>query len=334
MEQIKNKNTIKVKSKDITVENFLSFKDGDFIISIYNGLLNLYDGKSLRSKQIFKYEFKNIYILTEKEFAIIYGDRFEIYNFNEDRTSHIFIQSIIPNGISTKIKLDKLLNGDILFYSYNLGSINIEVFRKNINNNSYENQYQFLSHDLDGIIDINKSELLGYQYSISGELLTFKILNNENYKVKKQNKIETFSVKKEKKRIYLNSPILIKVEKNKVISFGGNNIYIFEIDNLELETTISLTKTVVKVLIRPKGILIFSKERIKHIQLASFKEKYYLNNIIINFDYNDIIQNNEKDITDKLGEHKTLFEVYNYQNNGLAIINENQELTIYDNYDL
>ena len=329
MKEQKKVNIPKFRSKELQVENFLPFEDGDFILICSKKNSILYDGKTLKAKQFLKFSSNNFYILTEKEFAILFYDKFEIYNFNEDKTSYTFIQSVIPNGIYTKQKIEKLLNGDILFYSYNLGSINNEVFR----NNLYENQFKFLTHDLDGIIDLNKSEALGYKYNTSDEILIFKIFNNENYKVKNQNKIITMSKKTLKKRIYLKQPILIKIYENKIISFGGKNIYIFEIEYLELETTINLNKNIIKELIRPKGIIFYTTDRI-YVDENDIRgiEKYYINNLMINYDNNELIEKSEKDITDELGEHKNIFEVFNYQKNGLAIINESKELLLYDNY--
>lgn len=328
MEENENINIPKF-STNLVNEIFYSFKDGDFIINKYE----LYDGKSFKLKLTLDY-CSYIYILDEIEIALLYESSIQINKFNENRTLCQFIQSIIPNGMSLLRNIVKLLNGDILCYSNSLGIINIEVFRKNLNNNLYENQLQYFIHDLDGVISINKSEALGYRFDISDEYLLFKVFNNENYKVKKQKKTLTQEIITNKKRIYLSKPILIKIYQNKIISTGGNNIYLFDLNNLELETTINITKRIIKILINSKRILLFTFER-SEIDENNLRrqEKYYINNLIINYDNNDIKQSNEKDITDKLGEYKTLFKIFNYKDNGLAIINENR-LIIYENYEV
>lgn len=328
MEENKNINIPKFRSY-LVVESFYSFEDGDFIINDYE----LYDGKSFKLKITLDSKSRYIYMLDEKEIALLYESSIQINKFNENRTLCQFLQSIIPNGFLLLRNIEKLLNGDILCYSNNLGAINIEIFRKNLNNNLYENQFQYFTHDLDGIISINKSEALGYRFDISDEYLLFKVFNNENYKVKKQKKTLTQEKVTNKKKIYLSKPILIRIYQNKIISTGGNNIYIFDLDNMELETTINISKRIIKILIGSKRILLFTFERINENDIKR-QEKYYINNLIINYDNNDIKQSNEKDITDKLGKYKTIFQVYNYKDNGLAIINENRHLIIYENYEV
>ena len=186
---------------------------------------------------------------------------------------------------------------------------------------------------MNDIIDLADSGVLGHKYSLSSETIIFKILNKDNYEVKRKNEIKCICGNK--RRIYLTQPFF-KVSNDKLLSLGINNIYIFDIKTLELETTIkiSLNKNILKILIRPKGnILLLCKETLPDVRNIEEKEKFYIKNIRINYLNNEIEKKSEKDITNKIGVKKNIFEFFNYLNNGLAIIIEKKELIIFNNYD-
>ena len=172
------------------------------------------------------------------------------------------------------------------------------------------------------IIELNDNEFLGYKYSLSSEIIAFKILNKDNYKVKGKNKIKC--IYNGKKRIYLTKPIF-KVYEDKLISFGINNIDIFDIKTLELET-------ISKIVIRPKGnIFLFCKEKIPEVLNLKERDKYYIKTIRINYITNEVVKINVRDITDKIGDNKNLFEFYNYLKDGFAIIIDKKQLIIFNN---
>ena len=221
-------------------------------------------------------------------------------------------------------------NGDLLVYSYYLFNKDISVFRKN--NSIYEYQNKFIIENLNEILELNDNEFLGYKYSLSPEIIILKVLNKENYIVKKENEIKCIYGKK--KRIYLTQPIF-KVSNDKLLSLGINNIYIFDTKTLDLETTIkiSLNKEIIKMLIRPKGnILLICKETIPEVMDPKERNKFYIKNIRINYLTNEFENKGEKDITAKIGDKKNIFEFYNYLNDGLAIIIDKKEIKIFKNY--
>jgi hypothetical protein len=253
--------------------------------------------------------------------------KFELYNLNKDRTEIKFDQTILPKGSATGLNLVKLSNDDILLSSFYLGTYDVAVYRKV--DNIYEIQNQFLTANLDEIFEINNDEVLGYKMTSSPESLTFKVLSKDNYETKRKNVIP-FLLKNKQRRIYLKQPISIyKISEEKLISFGSNRIYIFDIKTLELETTIKIFRNIIKALKRPKGnILLFTCDHYLLVRNAT----YFFNNIKFDLKNNEIIFDKEKDITDELGEHKTIFDFYNYKENGFVTITDNNNIKIYDNY--
>lgn len=310
------------------IDSFISFDDGDFII-FYGKSSNLFDGKTLKVKQNLKVgSSSTFFLLSQTQYAVYTEDYFEIYDFNEDKTSSKFVQSIRTKAFSSGIKIYKLSNGDILLNSFYLGSKDVQVYRKN-EDNIYEIQNQFLTNDLDDIIDLNNNkELLGYKKYT--ESILFKILDRENYSlVKKQ--LVNFIVHL-KRRIHLKYDLYDygKLFGNKIIFIGPLNIYIFDTKTLELETTIKFNNVILSSIIKPKegDIILFCKE------LSNFNEKYFMNHIKINYNTNEVENIVEKDITDKIGEHKTLFKIYDYINNGIATTIEDQKITVYNDVEL
>ena len=122
---------------------------------------------------------------------------------------------------------------------------------------------------------------------------------------------------------------MYKLSEEKLISFGSNKIYIFDIKTLELETTIKIFRNIIKVLKRPKGnFVLFTSD---HYLLLT-KGTYFFNNIKFDSKNNEIIFDEEKNITNELGEHKTIFDFFNYKENGFVTITDNNNIIIYDNY--
>ena len=327
MEDNDNSNIL-FKYKDTYVESFIFFDDGDFLIFFkYNA--KLYDGKTLQQKQDIDGYSSCFYLLSQEEYAQYNDHKYDLLHFSKDRTSSKFIQTIHIKGQGMKIT--KMSNGELLVYSYYLFNKEISVFRKN--NLIYERQNQFVIEDLNEIIELNDNEFLGHKYSLSPEVIKFKVLNKDNYEVKRKNEIKCIC-NNYKKRIYLTQPIF-KVSNNKLLSLGINNIYIFDIKTLDLETTIkiSLNKEIIKMLIRPKGnILLICKETIPEVMNPKERDKFYIKNIRINYLINEFENKGEKDITDKIGDTKNIFEFYNYLNDGLAIIIDKKEIIIFKNY--
>jgi len=332
MEDNKKPNIL-FKYHKYSIDSCLSFDDGDFILMITGSAKDcpiLYDGKTLKPKLNLTMKYESLFILESHQIGLFSKLKFELYNLNKDRTEIKFDQTILPKGTATGLKLKKLSNGDLLVYSFYLGAYDVAVYRKV--DNIYEIQNQFLTENLDEIFELNNNEVLGYKLSCSPELLTFKVLSKDNYELKRKNDIP-FLLKNGKKRIYLTQPIS-KLSEDKLISFGTNRIYIFDIKTLELETTIKIFRTILKVLNRPKGnIFLFTSENLRvSSSLYQDCETYYIDNIKLDSKKNELIFDKEKNITDELGEHRTIFDFYNYKENGFVTITDNNNIIIYDNY--
>ena len=157
------------------------------------------------------------------------------------------------------------------------------------------------------------------------------IYNNNNYQLKRKNKIMAEikdSNNNIKKKLYFTTQLL-KYNDEKLITGGCFNIYIIDLKLLELETTIKLDKTIIQILIRPKGnILVLTYLNISEIKTR----KYFMSNIKIDFKTNDLIKNKETDITDKVGSYSSFYKIYNYVNNGI-VVNTDSELIIYEDYE-
>ena len=102
---------------------------------------------------------------------------------------------------------------------------------------------------------------------------------------------------------------------------------IFGIDTLELETTVNISESI-------KDIKLLSNDCIILVEChdINWKEKnYFLTKIWFDFEKNEIKKKETTDINDKTGDYKTLFNIYNYLDNGLATISDHSKLKVYKN---
>ena len=338
--------------QSLLIDSVYAFDDGDFIIfgngEIFENRENikcssLFDGKSFAHKLTLKiasdscfYDLKN-----DDEFGMCFNYKFTLNKFDQGRNSFKEIQPMKLNDFETGKKLMRLKNGDILFFKYYMGSQAISVFKKTNGDYMYNNVNKFQIEDLEDLIEINKNKLLGYKRSITiPETLKLTIFD-DNYQVIKKNTIIA-EIKDHlynyKKKLYFTIDIQ-KINDNKVITAGCNNIYIIDINTLELETTIKLEKTIRKLLIRPKGnifVLTYASNDFKKDIYRQSNQNcldYFINNILIDFKTNEMISNEEKDITEKAGIYNSCFDMYNYLNNGMIVNIDKSKLIIYGNID-
>ena len=356
---MKDNKKIIFKYQSLAIDSVYTFDDGDFIIfgnseltesGVITLYSSLYDGKTLTTKLTLKTPSASCFFDLKKddEFGMCINYNFSINKFNSGRTSYEEIQPVKLNPFETGRKLIRLLNGDILFFKYYMGSQSISVFKKRDelsgSNNSdymYNNINNIHIDDLEDIIELNKNQFLGYKRSIiTPESLTLT-LYDDSYQIIKKNKIIAEikdEVYKYKKKIYFTTD-LQKYNDSKLITAGCNNIYIIDIQTLELETTIKLEKTIRTILIRPKGnifVLTYVQDIYKrdmYRETSPNLVKYFLNNIKIDFKTNEMIYKNEKDITEQAGIYNSFFDMYNYPNNGLVVNIDKSKLIIYDNFD-
>ena len=330
-------NKIKCKYKSFKVESIFIFKDGDIIIfGIGESFSTLYDGKTFKSKTTLDVTSDSCFFyLTEEEFGLCISYKFSLKNFENNRTSYTSIQSFPTKQFETGKSLVRLSNGDILFFKFYMGSMAISVYRKAKENMdsicNAEDLYQlqdFRIENCEDIIELNEKEFLGYKKMISSESLELKVYNNENYQVKKVKSIKTEVDKK--KRLYFTTKIY--KNGNKLICGGCYKIFIIDLDSLELETTIGITKVVDKLLIRPNGrIYIVAYDD----SLYKTKRHFFIHDLKIDFTTNELEESKEINVIDFIQDEESnifSFDCYNYFNNGLAVVLDRRELIVYENY--
>ena len=349
-----NKGKIIFKYEAQNIDYVYAFKDGDFIVfgdtrpkelSSLKRLSSLFDGKTFKSKMILEVSSDSCFFdLKDNEFGLCIDYNFSIYRFNSDRTESTKIQTLGINQFETGKKLIKLLNGDILFLKNEIPTSNISVYKKesdksNLDKYFYTIQNQFHITDCEDLIELNENEFLIYKKLIqTPESLELKIYNNNNYQIVRKNSIKAeFKDNNNniKKRLYFTTNIF-KASNEKLIAGGCYNLFIIDLKTLELETMIKLEKTIEKILIRDKNNILILSYQTESYRKNTGREvnpnfrKYFIQKLDIDFGINEIIRNEEIDITEEVGKYNSFYEIYNYTDNKLASLIDKSTFIIYD----
>ena len=338
-EKIKRNETIKRILYNQKIASIFVFEDGDFIIFDNFEYSNLYDKETLYPKITLEISIRNFfYYFTEEEFGLYIKNKYKIFKFKNNRTEYNEIQTFELKEFEEGNKLMRISNNDILFFKCFKDShlhFHVSIYKKDKNNDNdsflYKIQEQYSINKCDEIIEISNKELLGYRKELYSEILKLFILYNDSYKIKKENSIK-MEVEKSKKRLYFTTKIFEK--SNKLICGGCYNLYIIDLDLLELETTINISRIISKIIVRPNGnlLVLTYKDRINEENIfESGIRYYYINRIKINFETNELIENKEIDIPGKDGIHCSFFDFYNYPNNGILFIID-KYLLIFNNF--
>ena len=264
--------------------------------------------------------------LSEEDFISFKHNYFQIYNFENQRTSVKIVQKVLCDNI---IKINKLSNEDLAILCFYNNCYILKIFRKkelySDQNHSYQYQYFYyttLHDEINDFLEVSLHEILTMKKDISENILKFKILDNKNNYIS----IRTNEIKcviNNKTRIYILSP-LYKASKDKLIFSGFNNIYIFDLITLEIETFIKVGFDINKILCLNGGYFLFNYQ-INN----SPRNNFYIKKIKIDFQYNELVEETSEEISDYLGEYKTLFKVEKYINNGFVTIINDSLLRIY-----
>lgn len=330
------------------IDSVYVFEDGDFIL-FSKIKTSLFDSKTLKPKLNLNVTSDSCFFdLKDFEFGLCLNYNFKIYKFNKERTGYKEIQSIHIQPFETGKKLMKLSNNDIVFNKFYMASQSFSIYRKSPTEMSFsapeeniyviQNQIQIESGE--EIIELNKDEFLLYKRTISTpESLILFIYNSKDYKLKIRKTVMA-EIKDEymkyKKKLYFT--FLCKYDDTKLIASGSYYIYIIDLKTLELETTIKMDKIISQIIIRPKKNILLLSYNKDHYQKEDGNEflldyrLYYINDLKIDFNENEIIKSREIEVTHEVGRLSSFYKIYNYLNNGL-ITTTDSNLIIYENYD-
>ena len=324
----------------ITINEIFVFPDGDFILfqeitNYHSHQSILFDSKTLKPKL-------NLDIKNPKYFNYFSNDEFgqmiltnllEFCKFRENRTKYEILQKIDLFS-SDFNKIVKISNEDLILFRTYLGRKLNDIFRKR--DSKYVEESKYKIGKVDDIIELDHNTFLTYNKKFVPEGLKLKIIDNRNYEVLKKNFIKSDITNHEfygniaKRKLYILTDIYKVQNYNKLICGGVYEIFILNINELELETTIKLDKMIRSILLRGNGnLFVLTYETLRN----EYNWKYHLKNIKINFQNNDMIQEDEKILND-IGNFITFFSIYNYMENGLITPSDHKRIIIYDNFNI
>ena len=336
-ENILNTNNIIFRFSDILIgiESIFSFKDGDFLV-FQNTFSILYDGKEFKKKLEIPFlgALCAFCYLSEEEFIILKDYSLTLYKFKDNRTSYeklsIIYKNLLYEGENKNIF--KLSNNDLLSISQNvLNPKIIRIFRRVEEKNMfkrYDLQDNCILEEIDDVINLEEDQFLGIKKYTNNDEILLIVYSNIDYNILRFNRIKC--IIKGKRMIYFTSLPNFKVNKNKILMSGVSFLNIIDTETLELETTLKISENILDIRILSNNCIIFF-EYYKTLEGLKQYGKYYLTKIWIDFETNDIIKKESNEITNEVGEYKTLFKLYNYKDNGLATIIDQNTLKIYKN---
>ena len=323
---ILNKDKIIFEQEDSIagIESVFSFKDGDLLV-FQNKFSIIYDGKTFNKK--LKLDFLGascaFCYLSEKEFILLKDFYFSLYRFDKNRTNFKEIYTVDKNKYQeTNKKIFNLSNNNLISLAEIYFTPVIKVFGR------IEDNYELIENhnlkDIDEVINLENDEFLTIKKFMNQDYILLKVYNNKDYIVNRKNEINC--ILNGKRRIYFSDLPILKVDKNKILIGGIMFLNIICTETLQLETTIKISPQIKSLRLLGNNCIILIET------LKNFKEiKYNLTRVWINFIMNDIIKKESIDITEEMGEFKTLFGIHNYMDKGLATIGDQYQLKIYEN---
>lgn len=309
------------------IESIFSFKDGDLLV-FKNTFSIIFDGNTFQQKLVLPFlgAICAFLYLSEEEFILLKGNHFSLFKFKKGRTEYQKLYTV-TNDYEENKKIFHLSNDNLI----KLGEFNFEQIIKiyQRNNNGSSPSYNIIENtelkDIDCVYNLEQDEFLTIQNIQNSDEIFFKVYSNIDYTILRFNRINC--TVNNKRRIYFSQMPFFKVGKNKILYGSIFYLNIFGIDTLELETTVNISESI-------KDIKLLSNDCIILVECQdiNWKEKnYFLTKIWFDFEKNEIKKKETTDITDKTGDYKTLFNIYNYLDNGLATISDHSKLKVYKN---
>ena len=334
--KILNDNNIifEIEDEKTGIESIFSFKNGDLLVFKNNICSILYDGKTFSEKLKISFlgALCSFCYLNEEEFIVIKDFYFSLYKFENNRTNCKLITTINKNEYQEiNKKIFCLSNNDLLSVNELYFIPIIKIYRRISENNQFK-EYQLLdNYKLDEIWDVINLEgdkFLTIKKNQNDDNILLKIYSNVNYIILRNNRIQC-TVNKRRISFFSDFPF-IKVNNNKLLFGNSSYLYIFGIDTLELETTLKISPEIRGIRLLGNNCIILFESNKELIYLKSVV-KYYISKVWIDFERNEFIKKENEEITEEIGEYKTLFNICNYLDNGLATIIDQYKLKIYKN---
>lgn len=337
-QQILNKENIIFENKHILKEiiSVFCFKDGDILIFYKDSSSILYDGNNFKEKLIIKELRIRDYFnyVTEDEFILINDLEISLYKFLNNRTA--FNRELIIVNKSSSYENDKLFvlsNKDLLIMFSVFLNPHYSVYQRIEKNNKFKS-YDLLDsnqiidlNDIEDVVNLDDDEFVTIKKLINSDEILLKVFSNKDYLIKRFNTIKC--ILKSKRMIYFSALPSFKI-KNKLLIGGISYLNIIDIYTLELETTIKISENIQDIKILENNCIVLLDFH-KILEYSKHILKFYLNKIWFDFESNDIIKKESNEITDMTGEYKTLFKIFNYKNNGLVILVDQNYIQIYKN---
>ena len=324
-----------IEDEKTGIESIFSFKDGDLLVFKNNICSILYDGKTFSQKLELNFlgALCSFCYLNEEEFIVIKDFYFSLYKFENNRTNCKIIATINKNEYQEiNKKIFCLSNNDLLSISELDFKPIIKIFRRTFENNQFKD-YQLLDNykldEIGDVINLEDDQFLTIKKNKNADNIMLKVYSNKNYIILRNNRIQCIVNNKRRIAFFSDLPF-IKVNNNKILFGNANFLYIFGTDTLELETTIKISPDIMGIrMFRDNSIILFECSK----ELIGLKNiiKYYITKVWIDFESNEFIKKESEEITEEIGEYKTLFNICNYLDNGLATIIEQYKLKIYKN---
>ena len=324
-----------IEDEKTGIESIFSFKNGDLLVFKNNICSILYDGKTFSEKLELSFlgALCSFCYLNEEEFIVIKDFYFSLYKFENNRTNCKLVTTINKNEYQEiNKKIFCLSNNDLLSVSELYFEPIIKIFRRITENNQFK-EYKLLDNykldEIGDVINLEDDKFLTIKKNQNKDNILLKIYSNKNYIILKNNRIQCTVNNKRRISFFSDLPFF-KVNNNRILFGNTSFLYIFGIDTLELETTLKISPKIRGIrMLRDNSIILFESNK-ELIGLRSVLS-YYISKVQIDFENNEFIKKETEVITEKIGEYKTLFNICNYLDNGLATITDQYKLKIYKN---
>lgn len=325
-----NKNVIfKNAEEKEGIESAFVFKDGDILVFKNDTHSTLFDRRDFHNKL----ELRSVgsaycfCYLNEEEFVSIKFEYIEFYKFFDDRTKVEKTQQINSSTTFGFQKIIKLSNNDLINLVCINPEKNIEIYQK-IDNKYFLSDLPEPITYVDEVVDLGNNEILTKKTDNYKDQLALRIYDTTNYKKLRENIINL--IFDERKRIYLTLPFINIENKKKVVSAGISKLFIFNTDDLNLETIINFDKQIINFIQLNNGNLMLMT-CIKGNFSGKEREfdRYFLEKIKIDFELNNMLNEEIFEMQDSFCTYKTLTKIGNYINNGLFVIIDNYKIKIF-----